>query len=64
MAAGNYPAPRPPEGEVDPRFTRLIMLRVADALQEEGFPVPIGTDWVDLQQALFTFIYGPRDGAS
>ena len=52
-----YPLTGPEE---DPRFTLGLTIEVADVLVVHGYPRPDGTDWIDLQQALFRFLYGPR----
>lgn len=58
-----YPIrPRPEE---DPRFNLGLALDVAQVLQDHGYP-PItgGRDFLELQQALFGFLYsGPDDEA-
>lgn len=54
----NYPRP---VTDSDPRFTFGLILDVADVLTRHGYP-PLsddGMDHVDLQQALFRFLYGP-----
>lgn len=53
-----YPIPRPVDD--DPRFTHGLMLDVASVLTDHGYPpVRAGRDWVELQQALFRFLYAP-----
>ena len=52
----NFPMPRPAE---DPRFTFGLVIDVSLALTERGYPQPTGKDLVELQQALFQFLYGP-----
>jgi hypothetical protein len=65
VAAGperRYPiSPRPAE---DPRFTLGLALDVAKVLHEHGYPnVTSGRDFLELQQALFGFLYvGPDEG--
>ncbi len=50
-----YPLPRPTE---DPRFTIGLALEVADLLARHGYPRPEGgQDIIELQQALFRFLY-------
>ena len=50
-----YPMPAP---EDDPRFTIGLVLDVAKVLEQHGYPpVRAGLDIVDLQQALFRFLY-------
>lgn len=57
MTARAYPLPRPESGN-DPRFTFGLQLDVAAVLEKHGFPkVTNGSDMVDLQMALFGFIY-------
>lgn len=42
----------------DARFTFGLALDVADVLVAHGYPRPsAGSDWVDLQQALFRFLH-------
>jgi hypothetical protein len=53
-----YPLPRPDD---DSRFTFGLVLDVADVLTAHGYP-PLsggGDDHVQLQQALFRFLYAP-----
>lgn len=52
--ARNYPMPRPDD---DKRFTFGVMSRVATVLENAGFPALSGRDMVDLQSALFGFLY-------
>ena len=59
MSERTYPLPRQDD---DPRFTFGLVIDVADALEEHGFPKLQGLDHVYLQQALFDFIY--RKGGS
>lgn len=55
-----YPLPRRPEG--DPRFTFGLIRDVAKVLADHGYPpIVSGADHVDLQQALFGFIYARSD---
>lgn len=56
--AQNYPVARPESGD-DPRFTFGLIMAVADVLTRHGYPPVTGMDHVDLQQALFRFLYGP-----
>lgn len=57
-AARQYPINPAPDD--DPRFTRGLALDVAKALQEHGYPeISNGLDFVDLQQALYRFLYVP-----
>jgi hypothetical protein len=58
--ARNYPVPRP-ETDSDSRFTFGLILDVADVLTRHGYP-PLsgdGRDHLELQQALFRFLYHP-----
>ena len=56
--ARQYPiSPAPAD---DPRFTFGLAKDVADVLATHGYPeITSGLDFVDLQQALFRFLYGP-----
>lgn len=54
--ARSYPLPRP---ETDPKFTFGLVVDVADALTSRGYPPLTGLDLVELQQALFRFLYAP-----
>lgn len=57
-----YPIPRAASEQGDPRFTVGLLLDVGAALQAHGYPsVKNGRDLVELQQALFGFIYGDPD---
>jgi len=50
-----YPLPRSKD---DPRFTLGLVIDVIRVLEEHGYPkVESGPDIVELQQALFGFIY-------
>lgn len=50
-----------PQADDDPRFTFGLVLDVAELLVTHGYPRPAaGADWVELQQALFRFLYSPR----
>lgn len=50
-----YPIPAPDE---DSRFTFGLILEVADVLAAHGYPkITSGDDFVELQQALFRFLY-------
>jgi len=55
MTARNYRLDRPEE---DPRFTVDLVTKVADVLEDAGYPKLTSRDFVVLQQALFQFIYG------
>ena len=52
----SYPLPRPAD---DPRFTVGLWIDVVKVLTEHGYPPLTGPDVVELQQALFQFLYGP-----
>jgi hypothetical protein len=48
---------RPPDS--DPRFTLGLVLDVARVLEQHGYPpIAKGRELVDLQVALFRFLYG------
>jgi len=50
-----YPLPRP---AADDRFTYGLLIDLADLLAVHGYPQPTaGADLVELQQALFRFLY-------
>jgi hypothetical protein len=49
-----YPLPAP---ESDPRFTFGLTYRVAKALEAAGYPLIDGVDFIELQQALYRFLY-------
>lgn len=54
-----YPLRRPTE---DKRFTMGLALDVAAVLEKHGYPpVRTGIDFLELQQALFRFLYAPAD---
>jgi hypothetical protein len=61
-AARHYPIiPAPDE---DPRFTLGLAIDIADVLEAHGYPaITGGLDFVDLQQALYRFLYGPAQSA-
>lgn len=52
----------PPDGDNDKRFTLGLTLDVAAVLVRHGYPPIDGLDFVDLQQALFRFLYREDDG--
>lgn len=56
MTDRSYPiSPRPDD---DPRFTIGLTVDVIKVLEEHGYPpVKNGLDIVDLQQALYRFLY-------
>jgi hypothetical protein len=50
-----YPLP----ADDDPRFTIGLTIDVAKVLEQRGYPpVRTGRDLVELQQALYGFLYG------
>jgi hypothetical protein len=54
-----------PQPEDDPRFTLGLTHDVAKVLEGHGYPpISSGLDFVDLQQALFKFLYGSTDPES
>lgn len=58
-ARRNYPMPAPTD---DPRFSFGLTLEVARVLEKHGYPEVDGLDIVELQQALFRFLYArPSD---
>ena len=58
MTERAYPLPRP---DHDIRFTLGLVADVADVLVAHGYPhVNGGRDIVELQQALFRFLYEPE----
>ncbi|MFF4746843.1 hypothetical protein [Streptomyces sp. NPDC001268] len=61
MSERVYPIrPRP---EDDSRFTLGLALDVAKVLKDHGYPpVDNGRDFMELQQALFQFLYVGPDG--
>jgi hypothetical protein len=62
-----YPLGEPKTG-TDKRFTFGVVLEVADVLTKHGYPdivdIASGADVLNLQTALFTFIYGPANDSS
>jgi hypothetical protein len=52
-----------PQPDDDPRFTRGLALDVAKILEQHGYPpVRNGRDFLELQQALYGFLYtGPKE---
>ena len=46
-----------PTPETDPRFTLGLVVDVAAVLERHGYPRPEGTDWADLEVALYRFFY-------
>jgi len=55
-AERNFPLPRP---EDDPRFTFGLTHDIARRLIAQGYPELTGVDFVELQLALFGFLYAP-----
>jgi len=43
--------------EDDPRFTMGLTFEVSEVLKRNGYPQPEALDFIDLQQALFRFLY-------
>lgn len=59
MSERAYPLPRPESGN-DPRFTYGLSINVKRALEAAGYPpITAGSDIVELQLALFRFLYKP-----
>jgi hypothetical protein len=54
MSERSYPLARPAN---DPRFTFGLTMAVADVLIERGYPTLTGSDFVELQESLFKFLY-------
>jgi hypothetical protein len=46
-----------PKPDEDPRFTFGLTYDIAKVLEKQGYPTISGCDFVDLQQALFRFLY-------
>lgn len=59
MSARAYPLPQPKSGQ-DPRFTFGLALDIAKRIEAAGYPPVSGTDFVELQLALFRFLYQPE----
>lgn len=59
MSKRNYPLPRPSH---DPRFTSGLAGDLADVLKRHGYPQFTGADLMELQTALFVFLYEPQGG--
>jgi hypothetical protein len=55
--AYNFPLP---QDDADKRMTFGLVLEVAEVLKRHGFPDITAMDHVDLQMAVFRFLYGPR----
>jgi hypothetical protein len=54
-----YPLPRPDD---DPRFTYGLLFDVRQVLIDHGYPKPAhARDLVDLQMAIFGFLYAPSE---
>lgn len=43
----------------DHRFTFNLMFDIASVLERHGYPMPSGSDCLELQHALSVFLYGP-----
>lgn len=60
----DQPEPGPPRHypllrtEADSRFTLGLTSDVAAVLEGRGYPPIVSKDFIDLQQALFRFLYG------
>jgi hypothetical protein len=54
MSTRNFPLARPAK---DPRFTFGLAVAVAEVLTDRGYPVLTGSDFVELQESLFKFLY-------
>ena len=55
-----------PQPEADPRFTLVLVLDVAKVLEKHGYPAFTSgnvEDIIELQQALYQFIYRERIGS-
>ena len=52
----NFPV-TPPAPGTDPRFTFGLVYDVSERLAAAGYPTLTGLDFVDLEQALFRFLY-------
>lgn len=63
MTDPNYPLARPVSGN-DPRFTFGLSYDVGKVLESHGYPQVTGRDHVDLQQALFQFLYAKEEPAT
>ncbi|MFE2710556.1 hypothetical protein ACFXKI_00845 [Streptomyces mirabilis] len=65
MSGRQYPIDAPDD---DARFTRGLALDVARVLETHGYPeITSGRDFLELQQALFRFLYaspGSGEGAT
>lgn len=59
MIKRRFPLPRP-AGDDDPRFSFGLTYDVAAVLGEHGYPELTGQDFVELQAALFGFLYAPE----
>lgn len=58
-----YPVP-PADGDTDHRFSFGLLIDVARVLQNHGYPpISKGRDLVELQLALFRFLYGSASEA-
>lgn len=49
-----------PVRDDDERFSFGLVIDVGDVLVAHGYPRPASSDWADLQQALYRFLYSPR----
>ncbi|MFI6299517.1 hypothetical protein ACIBEJ_48540 [Nonomuraea sp. NPDC050790] len=57
MTARIYPLPK---AEDDSRFTIGLLADLVAVLEQAGYPKLGGHDLVDLRQAVYGFLYGPR----
>ncbi|MFF7308110.1 hypothetical protein [Streptomyces sp. NPDC008137] len=61
MSERQYPIR--PQPDDDPRFTLGLAFDVKKVLEQHGYPeITNGLDFIDLQQALYQFLYtGPKE---
>ena len=57
-----YPV-TPMDGDADPRFTFGLLIDVVRLIEAHGYPSITGRDAIELQLALFRFLYGGSDAA-
>jgi hypothetical protein len=58
VSTRTYPLPSP--GDEDPRFTFGLTSDIGRLLEAAGYPPITGADHVQLQLALFRFLYAPE----
>jgi len=58
VISSTYPLPTPP---TDPRFTFGLTYDIAKVIEAAGYPPVRGADIIELQQALYRFLYS-EDG--